>query len=116
MSVPQGETHGETPEVNVLSARTTEELTSRSSSPKPSQSTSLQQTLTEDSGARTLPATSSRSTSTKPSVPDINATREMVDDLFSADEVVHSFYHCTETTCNYQKEKGKKKFDHTWIF
>ena len=54
--------------------------------------------------------------STKPSVPDINATRDMINDLFSADEVVHSFYHCTETTCNYQKEKGKKKFDHAWIF
>ena len=49
-------------------------------------------------------------------MPDINATRDMINDLFSADEVVHSFYHCTETTCNYQKEKGKKKFDHTWIF
>ena len=49
-------------------------------------------------------------------VPDINATRDMINDLFSADEVVHSFYHCTETTCNYQKEKGKKKFDHAWIF
>ena len=110
-SVPQGKT----PEVNVLSATTIEEPTSRSSSPKPCQSASLQQKLTEDSGASTSPATSSRSTSTKTSVPDINATREMVDDLFSADEVVHSFYHCTETTCNYQ-EKGKKKFDHAWIF
>ena len=49
-------------------------------------------------------------------MPDINATRDMINDLFSVDEVVHSFYHCTETTCNYQKEKGKKKFDHTWIF
>ena len=52
----------------------------------------------------------------KPSVPDINAMRDMINDLFSADEVVHSFYHCTETTCNYQKEKGKKKFDHALIF
>lgn len=31
-------------------------------------------------------------------------------------QFVHSFYHCTETTCNYQKEKGKKKFDHALIF
>lgn len=53
----------------------------------------------------------------KPSVPaDINATREMINDLFSADEVVHSFCHCTETTCNYQKEEGEKKFGHAWIF
>ena len=29
-----------------------------------------------------------RSTSTKPSVPDINATHDMINDLFSADEVV----------------------------
>ena len=72
--------------------------------------------LTEVSRASTSPAPSSRSTTKKPSVPDINATREMINNLFSADEVVHSFYHCTETTCNYQKEKGKKKFDHAWIF
>ena len=84
--------------------------------PKPSQCVSPQQMLTEDSAASTSTAPPSRSTSTKPSVPDINATRDMINDLFSADEVVHSFYHCTETTCNYQKEKGKKKFDHAWIF
>ena len=84
--------------------------------PKPSQSVSPQQMLTEDSAASTSTAPPSRSTSTKPSLPDINATRDMINDLFSTDEVVHSFYHCTETTCNYQKEKGKKKFDHAWIF
>ena len=110
--VPQGET----PVVNVLSATTIKEPTSQSSNPKPSQSVSLQQKLTEDSGASTSTAPSTRSTSTKPSVPDINAMREMINDLFSVDEVVNSFYHCTETTCNYQKEKGKKKFDHAWIF
>ena len=84
--------------------------------PKPSQCVSPQQMLTEDSAASTSTAPPSRSNSTKPSVPDINATRDMINDLYSADEVVHSFYHCTETTCNYQKEKGKKKFDHVWIF
>ena len=115
-SAPQRKTLGKTPVVNVLSATTIEEPTSQSSNPKPSQSISLQQMLTEDSGASTSPAPFSRSTSTKPSVPDINATHKMINDLFSADEVVHSFYHCTETTCNYQKEKGKKKFDHAWIF
>ena len=61
-SVPQGETHGETPVVNVLSATTIEEPTSHSSNPKPSKSVSLQQMLTEDSGASTSPAPSSRST------------------------------------------------------
>ena len=115
-SVPGGETHGETPVVNVLSATAIEKPSSQSSNPKPSQSVSPQQMLTEDSAASTSTAPPSRSTSTKPSVPDINATRDMINDLFSADEVVHSFYHCTETTCNYQKEKGKKKFDHAWIF
>ena len=107
---------GETPVVNVLSATTIEEPTSQSSNPKTSQSISLQQMFMEDSGASTSTAPSTRSTSTKPSMPDINATRKMINDLFSVDEVVHSFYHCTETTCNYQKEKGKKTFDHAWIF
>ena len=93
-------------------ATTIEEPTSQSSNPKTIQSVSLQQMFMEDSGA----APSTRSTSTKPSVPDINATREMINVLFSVDEVVHSFYHCTETTCNYQKEKGKKTFDHAWMF
>ena len=68
--------------------------------------------LREDSGASTSPAPFSRSISTKPSVPDINATYEIINDLFSAEEVVHNFYHCTETTCNYQMEKEKKNFDH----
>ena len=35
-SVPQGETHGKTPVVNLLSATTIEETTSQSSNPKPS--------------------------------------------------------------------------------
>ena len=87
-SVLQGETHDETPKVNVLLATIIEEPASQSSSPKPSQSVSLQQMITEDSGASTSPATSSRSTSTKPSVLNINAMREMINDLFSADEVV----------------------------
>ena len=87
-SVLQGETHDETPKVNVLLATTIEEPASRSSSPKPSQSISLQQMLTEDSGASTSPTTSSRSTSTKPGVLNINAMRKMINDLFSADEVV----------------------------
>lgn len=52
-SVPGGETHGETPVVNVLSATAIEEPSSQSSNPKPSQSVSPQQMLTEDSAAST---------------------------------------------------------------
>ena len=40
----------------------------------------------------------------------------MINELFSGDEIVHSFYHCTEGKCSYQKEKGRKQFDHAWIF
>ena len=29
---------------------------------------------------------------------------------------MHSFYHCSESKCHYQKEKGRKKFNHAWIF
>ncbi len=29
---------------------------------------------------------------------------------------LHSFYHCTESVCKYEKAKGKKQFDHRWIF
>jgi len=102
----------ETP-VAVLSDVTVEEPPSKSSNPKPSQSVSTQQVL---SVASSSPASSSKQTSTKPSLPDVSTTRKMIDDLFPAGEVVHSFYHCTETKCSYQKEKGKKKFDHAWLF
>ena len=46
--------------------------------PKPSQSVSPQQMFTEDSAASSSTAPPSRSTSTKPSVPDINAMRDMI--------------------------------------
>lgn len=79
----------------------------------PSQSVSTQQVLPVASSS---PTSSSKQTSTKPSLPDVSAMREVIDGLFPAGEVVHSFYHCTETKCSYQKEKGKKKFNHAWLF
>lgn len=103
----------ETPVASDPSDVTVEEPPSKSSNPKPSQSVSTQQVLPVASSS---PASSTKQTSTKPSLPDVSATCEMIDGLFPAGEVVHSFYHCTETKCSYQKEKGKKKFDHAWLF
>ena len=87
-----------------------------SSTPIP-HSVNTQQVLVEDSTvlpvASSTPASSSKPSSVSPNV---SETREMINSLFTGGETVHSFYHCTGSKCHYQKEKGRKKFDHAWIF
>ena len=108
-SVPDADDTSGPSEVTVLPA--TEPLT------EPPSSVTTQQVLAED--LTVLPvASSAPSCSSKPSStsPDVGQTREMINSLFPGGAIVHSFYHCTESKCHYQKEKGRKKFDHAWIF
>lgn len=114
-SVPSAD---ETSPASASSVSTTEEPSNETSSNlKLSQSVSTPQVLAEDSSllpiARSSSASSSKPTSTKPPVwSDVSAMCELINGLFPRGEILHSFYHCTESKCNYQKEKGKKKFDH----
>lgn len=104
-SVPGADDTSGPSEVTVLPA--TEPLT------EPPSSVTTQQVLAED--LTVLPvASSAPSCSSKPSStsPDVGQTQEMINSLFPGGEIVHSFYHCTESKCHYQKEKGRKKFDH----
>lgn len=97
------------------SAETEEPQLNESSST--ANSVNTQQVLVEDltvlpAGSRT-PASLSKPSS---AAPNISKTHKMVTSLFPEGEIVHSFYHCTGSKCRYQKEKGRKKFDHAWIF
>lgn len=97
------------------SAETEEPQLNESSST--ANSVNTQQVLVEDltvlpAGSRT-PASLSKPSS---AAPNVSETHKMVTSLFPEGGIVHSFYHCTGSKCRYQKEKGRKKFDHAWIF
>ena len=108
-SVPGADDTSGPSEVTVLSP--TEPLT------EPPSSVTTQQVPLEDLTVlpvvSSAPSSSCKSSSTSS---DVGQTRKMINSLFPGGEIVHSFYHCSENKCRYQKEKGRKKFDHAWIF